>query len=75
MNKHSQNVVTDVPVALVIADQLIMDLLFNEAGLTYIGQFVHGNIVTYLQTGNVPHSLTYVVQWAQLKNTFFHVTS
>ena len=30
MNKHSQNVVTNLPVALVAADQLIMDLLFNK---------------------------------------------
>ena len=72
MNKHSQNIVTDLPVALVIADQLIMDLLFNETRLRNIGRFAHGNIVTYLRrTSNASHSLTHVVVWAQSKNTFF----
>ena len=72
-NKHLQNVITDLPVALVVADQLIVDLLFSETRRRDIGQFAHGNIVTYLQTGNMPPSLTYVVLWAQSKNRFFHV--
>ena len=32
-NKHSHDVFTDLPVAEVVADELIMDLLFNKTRL------------------------------------------
>ena len=56
-NKHLQNVVTDLPVAEVVADELIIDLLFNKTRLVLLTSAVVHWSVCSLHPGHISPDL------------------